>query len=68
MNAQLHHLNSTHPQATLLETEQQALAVARDLAARFASTASDRDSERQLPFAEMDALSQSGLLAITRKV
>ncbi len=65
MNAQLHHLNSTHPQATLLETEQQALAVARDLAARFASTASDRDSERQLPFAEMDALSQSGLLAIT---
>lgn len=65
MNAQLHHLNSTHPQATLLETEQQALAVARDLAAHFASTASDRDSERQLPFAEMDALSQSGLLAIT---
>ncbi len=65
MNAQLHHLNSTHPQATLLETEQQALAVARELAAHFASTASDRDSERQLPFAEMDALSQSGLLAIT---
>ena len=65
MNAQLHHLNSTHPQATLLETEQQALAVARELAAHFASTASDRDSERQLPFAEMDILAQSGLLAIT---
>jgi SfnB family sulfur acquisition oxidoreductase len=65
MNAQLHHLNSTHPQATLLETEQQALAVARELAEHFASTASDRDSERQLPFAEMDILAQSGLLAIT---
>lgn len=65
MNAQLHHLNSKHPQATLLETEQQALAVARELAEHFASTASDRDSERQLPFGEMDVLSQSGLLAIT---
>jgi len=65
MNAQLHHLNSTHPQATLLVTEQQALAVAHELAEQFASTASDRDSERQLPFAEIDTLSQSGLLAIT---
>ncbi len=65
MNAQLHHLNSKHPQATVLETEQQALAVARELAEHFASTASERDSERQLPFAEMDILAQSGLLAIT---
>ncbi|MFS8046509.1 SfnB family sulfur acquisition oxidoreductase [Rhizobium sp. BR 314] len=65
MNAQLHQLNSKHPQATVLETEQQALAVARELAEHFASTASERDSERQLPFAEMDTLAQSGLLAIT---
>ena len=65
MNAQLHHINATHPEATLLETEQQALAVAQELAQRFAATASERDSERLLPFAEMDALAQSGLLAIT---
>ena len=65
MNAQLHHINATHPEATVLETEQQALAVAQELAQRFAATASERDSERLLPFAEMDALAQSGLLAIT---
>lgn len=64
MNAQLHHINATHPEAAVLETEQQALAVAQGLAARFAATASERDSERLLPFAEMDALAQSGLLAI----
>ncbi len=65
MNAQLHHINAKHPEAAVLETEQQALAVAQELAARFAATASERDSERLLPFAEMDALAQSGLLAIT---
>ncbi|MDK4716876.1 SfnB family sulfur acquisition oxidoreductase [Rhizobium sp. CNPSo 4039] len=65
MNAQLHHINATHPEATVLETEQQALAVAQKLAERFAASASERDSERLLPFAEMDALAQSGLLAIT---
>jgi len=65
MNAQLHHINATHPEAAVLETEQQALAVAQELAARFAVAASERDSERLLPFAEMDALAQSGLLAIT---
>ena len=65
MNAQLHHINATHPEATVLETEQQALAVAQALAERFAASASERDSERLLPFAEMDALAQSGLLAIT---
>ncbi|MGY5778353.1 SfnB family sulfur acquisition oxidoreductase [Rhizobium sp. LEGMi135b] len=65
MNAQLHHINATHPEAAVLETEQQALAVAQELAARFAATASERDSERLLPFTEMDALAQSGLLAVT---
>lgn len=65
MNAQLHHLTSKHPEATLLESEQHALAVAQELAKLFAATASERDGERLLPFDEMDALSQSGLLAIT---
>ncbi|ENN88210.1 acyl-CoA dehydrogenase type 2 [Rhizobium freirei PRF 81] len=65
MNAQLHHINTKQPEAALLESEQHALAVAQELAARFAVTASERDSERLLPFDEMDALSRSGLLAIT---
>ncbi|MGG6896800.1 MULTISPECIES: SfnB family sulfur acquisition oxidoreductase [Rhizobium] len=65
MNAQLHHINTKQPEAALLESEQHALAVAQEFAARFAATASERDSERLLPFDEMDALSQSGLLAIT---
>lgn len=65
MNAQLHHINTQHRKAALLETEQQALAVAQELAERFAATAAQRDSERQLPYAEMDELAQSGLLAIT---
>ncbi|TCL71475.1 SfnB family sulfur acquisition oxidoreductase [Rhizobium sp. BK251] len=65
MTAQLHHLTLDRPTATRLENEQQAIAVARELAERFGATASRRDHERLMPFAELDALSQSGLLAIT---
>lgn len=43
----------------------QAVAVAAELAARFAETASHRDAERELPLAELDELSDAGLLAIT---
>ncbi|MEZ2126622.1 MULTISPECIES: SfnB family sulfur acquisition oxidoreductase [unclassified Sinorhizobium] len=65
MNAPLTHRAPARPVANLLENEQQAIAVARELARRFATTASRRDSERLLPFEELDALSQSGLLGIT---
>ena len=41
------------------------LAIARTLAADFASGASRRDYERALPHTELDRLSASGLLAIT---
>ncbi|GAA5153977.1 SfnB family sulfur acquisition oxidoreductase [Nocardioides marinquilinus] len=43
----------------------EAVAVAADLAERFAKGAADRDAERVLPRAELDALSDSGLLALT---
>ncbi|KRB78029.1 SfnB family sulfur acquisition oxidoreductase [Nocardioides sp. Root190] len=42
-----------------------AIATATDLAARFAEGAAQRDRERILPAAEIEALSASGLLAIT---
>ncbi|MBW9113946.1 SfnB family sulfur acquisition oxidoreductase [Rhizobium cauense] len=65
MNAQLHHLNSDRSAANVLENEQEAIVVAQDLAERFKATASRRDRERLLPYAELDALSKSGLLGIT---
>jgi SfnB family sulfur acquisition oxidoreductase len=46
-------------------TADSAIATATDLAARFAEGAVRRDRERILPVAEVDELSDSGLLAIT---
>ena len=48
-----------------IASEEEALAVARKLAAEFAVGASRRDYERALPHTELDRLSASGLLAIT---
>jgi SfnB family sulfur acquisition oxidoreductase len=48
-----------------IETDEEALEVARSLAREFAPGSSRRDRERELPLAELDALSRSGLLAIT---
>ncbi|WFR96083.1 SfnB family sulfur acquisition oxidoreductase [Rhizobium tumorigenes] len=48
-----------------LKSEEDAISTARTLAKVFAQTASARDLERTMPFAELDALSRSGLLAIT---
>ena len=45
--------------------EGQAIEIARRLAERFRATAADRDRERLLPYAELDELAASGLLAIT---
>jgi SfnB family sulfur acquisition oxidoreductase len=45
--------------------EGEAIEIAHRLAGRFRETAAERDSERRLPFAELDQLSASGLLAIT---
>lgn len=49
----------------ILATSAEAVAVARELAAEFATGAAARDRQRELPFAEIDRLSASGLLAIT---
>lgn len=50
--------------AHVIRTDDEALAVARDLAADFAKGASQRDRERIWPLAELDAFSQSGLWSI----
>lgn len=51
--------------ATRIGSDAEALAVAERLADRFRADAAARDAERRLPLAELDALSRSGLLAIT---
>ncbi|OCJ08088.1 SfnB family sulfur acquisition oxidoreductase [Rhizobium sp. AC44/96] len=65
MNAPLHELTPDSVATNLLENEQQVITAAQELAARFAASASRRDSDRLLPFEELDQLAQSGLLAIT---
>ena len=49
----------------LIETDAQAIERATHLAADFAVGAARRDSERLLPWAELDRFSQTGLWAIT---
>src|SRR4051812_28515988 len=51
--------------ARRIETDEQAIAVAHDMARRFAQEASVRDHERRLPYAELDEFSRSGLWTIT---
>jgi SfnB family sulfur acquisition oxidoreductase len=45
--------------------EGEAIEIARRLAGRFKASAAERDRERRLPYAELDELAASGLLAIT---
>ncbi|PDT14477.1 monooxygenase [Rhizobium sp. J15] len=61
--SQLH--DSLRPPAHRIESEEEAISMARDLAAAFRRQASERDVNRILPHAELDALSASGLTAIT---
>ncbi|MGO4567171.1 SfnB family sulfur acquisition oxidoreductase [Rhizobium sp. 2YAF20] len=49
----------------VIQSDDEAVNIARALAADFAKSAGARDLNRTLPYAELDALSQSGLLAIT---
>ena len=55
----------TRAPAHRIESEEEALSIARELAEEFAKSANERDTDRILPFDELDALAQSGLLAIT---
>ncbi len=58
-------LAETRAVAHRIESEEEAIAVARTLAAEFETGASRRDLERALPHEELDRLSASGLLGIT---
>ncbi len=59
-------LNSREQQpAALIENDEQALRVAKELAARFKAESLQRDRERRLPHAELDLFSASGLWGIS---
>lgn len=53
------------PVADVIQSEHEALAVADRLAVEFGAGAAERDAQRRLPRAEIERLSDSGLLAIT---
>ena len=61
--SQLH--DNVRPPAHRIETEEEAVSAARQLAVVFRQRANERDINRLMPNAELDALSQSGLTAIT---
>jgi SfnB family sulfur acquisition oxidoreductase len=53
------------PNAHRIGSDEEALAIARELAPEFAREAAERDRERRLPAKELDRFSGSGLWAIT---
>lgn len=61
--SQLH--DNVRPPAHRIETEEESVSTAREFAAAFRRQANERDINRLMPNAELDALSQSGLTAIT---
>ncbi|MBN8952354.1 MULTISPECIES: SfnB family sulfur acquisition oxidoreductase [unclassified Rhizobium] len=61
--SQLH--ERIRPPAHRVQSEEEALDIARSLALGFVQQASDRDINRILPYDEVEALSQSGLLGIS---
>lgn len=64
MTTVLRQQDQIRPVAARIASDEEALETARRLATQFAATAAARDAERRLPFAELDAVAQSGLLAI----
>jgi SfnB family sulfur acquisition oxidoreductase len=50
--------------AHVIRTESEAVAAARTIASQIEQGASERDRQRSLPFAEVETLSQSGLLGL----
>ncbi len=56
--------NRIRSPAHRIQSEDEALEIARTLAPRFAAAASDRDINRLLPYDDLDQLWQSGLAAI----
>ncbi|QNX86083.1 SfnB family sulfur acquisition oxidoreductase [Acinetobacter seifertii] len=56
---------SASGQAHIIQTDAEALEIAKQFAEQFKKTAVERDAKRILPYTEIDTLSQSGLWAIT---
>lgn len=54
-----------HPDAHRITSDDEAIQVARELAAEFAVGAAERDRNRRLPAAELDRFSGSGLWGVT---
>ncbi|EJZ20210.1 SfnB family sulfur acquisition oxidoreductase (plasmid) [Rhizobium sp. Pop5] len=65
MNTVLRQADQIRPVAARIGSDEEAIATARRLAEGFAARAAERDADRVLPFAELDLLAQSGLLAVT---
>lgn len=61
--SQLH--EHARPVARRIQSDEEALEIARTLAEEFARLASDRDINRVLPEEELETLSQSGLLGVS---
>lgn len=56
---------SASNQAHIIQNDAEALEIAKQFAEHFKETAVERDAKQILPYTEIDALSQSGLWAIT---
>ena len=56
---------TTERTAHVITSACEAIEIAQQLSVEFAKESAVRDSERRLPYTEMDKLSQSGVLAIT---
>lgn len=64
MTSYKHIFVNTQP-AHVIQSDEEALSIAKALSQQFREDAVHRDQTRTLPFAEIDAFSQSGLWAIT---
>lgn len=53
------------PRAAVIESDEQAIAIAHELAAQFVREDSERDRQKRLPVEEVKKFSQSGLWGIT---
>jgi SfnB family sulfur acquisition oxidoreductase len=51
--------------AHIIQSDEEAIAIAHSLASSFAESAAERDRSRRLPYNEIDAFSKSGLWGIT---
>ena len=65
-NDLVNHPSTQHYSAVrVIQNDAEALDVAQQLAEQFKTQSIERDAQRILPFAEIEAFSQSGLWAIT---